>query len=174
MSQEERTGERDLSYNIWHRAMSLQRYMDMSLAEAEKILYYDIDGAETYFYKSQTTSKWIGYPLFYVETAKYTRNYDTEKRPKAALGAAYLSSHPPEFMSKCYVVQYKTNGKINKFNASKNVEVQDLEELYVKRFFPFSRKENPWMHLTPEKWANELLRIREEQTKKLINYLRGK
>lgn len=167
MSQEERTGQRDLSYNIWHRAMSFQRYMDMDYDAAKKLHYYDIDGAETFFYRG------IGYPLFYIETAKYINNkhHDQGKRPMAALGAAHLSSHPPNFISKCYVVQYKTTGEISEFNASKKIVVEDIEELHVKEFFP---NISEWLCLTPEEWAKEILRIREEQTEKLINYLRGK
>lgn len=44
MSQEERTGERDLTYSRWHRRDSTSRYMPVWAAK--RLTYIDLDGIE--------------------------------------------------------------------------------------------------------------------------------
>ncbi len=147
MAQEERTGQRNLSYSLWHRKKSISRFVDS--AEAEKMYYQDIDGVECCHINDKR------YPIFFIETAYYNSTPDFGKKPGVCLGTAELSNRP------CFVVLYKlSKTKVLDFRPryGEAVKIPDIEELFVKRFFPDG---DEWKKFTPEAWAKKLLNLRK-------------
>jgi hypothetical protein len=149
MAQEERTGQRNLSYSLWHREISMSRFVGQK--EAHNMHYYDIDGVESCYINGKC------YPLFFKETAYYTKNPNFNKKPGVCLGTAELSNRP------CFVVLYKlSKEKILKATLGNGdvIEMPDIEELFVKQFYPMESK---WKRYAPEEWAKELLKMRKIQ-----------
>ena len=139
MSQEARWGQRDLSYSAWHRVRSIARFVGLEAAQSLKMvdqdvtLYLELDGPTRE-------------PLALIEVA-----LDTGQGEKPASSMARLAARAglPAF-----VVLYKKASNINPADRGQF----DIAQFRVRRVWP--SPEHVWRTLSPEEWAQALLRIR--------------
>lgn len=143
---EERWGERDLSYSAWHRVRSIARYVGVEAAQSLKMVDQD---ATLYLELDDATRE----PLALVEVA-----IDTGQGEKPASSMARLAQRAnlPAF-----VVLYK---RANNPNPADRRQF-DIERFRVRRIWP--HPEQSWRILKPEEWAKALLQIRSWSAAKL-------
>lgn len=139
MSQEERHGERDLSYSAWHRVRSIARFVGPEKAQSLKMVDQDVT---LYLELDSTTRE----PLALVEVA-----IDVGQNAKPASTMARLAAR---CNLPAYVALYKLSGQPNPADRRQF----DIERFRVRRVWP--APEHQWRSLTPEEWANGLLQIR--------------
>ena len=142
--QEERFGYRDLSYGIWHRARSTQRFV--GIEAAQRLLMCDLDA-----------TLWVEYgegrePLCLIETAI---DVGQEKHATVIQNLARRARLP------AYVVLYARSIFPNPTDARAN----DLDGMRIKRLWP--KPDREWRSLTPAEYARALLRIREWSARRL-------
>lgn len=106
MSDEERTGKRDLTYSRWHRRRSLAQYIDMD--RANEVHQIDIDWCEYYFA--------CKLPIALIETQQ------SKAPPKPARVTSELARMAG---IDAYSVSYRTNeaGEITGFARSQLVPI---------------------------------------------------
>lgn len=142
--QEERYSGRDRSYGIWHRARSIARFL--GLRNAERLTMVDLYSVLFAEYKHPEKL-----PLCLVEVA---RDIGQEKPAGVIQKLAELAGIP------AYVALYTPAESPNPSNPN----WPDIEGFRVKRLWP--HPEAAWRSLTPEQWANALLRIRGWQLRR--------
>jgi hypothetical protein len=146
MPQHEVYGQRDLSYSAWHRAKSTQRYVGIELAGLLSMI--DLDASLWVEYDEDTKV-----PLALIETA--IDKGQQFKPTTVTLNLAVRAGLP------CYTLLYKLSEKKN----PANLNYQDIEQFRVKRLNPNPERE--WTIVTPEQWAQNLLKLRKWAAAKL-------
>lgn len=145
MSQEEKYGERDMSYSVWHRRMSTRRYV--GIEKAQLLAMVDMDVVLWVEYEDDNK-----HPIALIETAIYIGK---QSKPYTITKALAERAHLPAF-----VCLYTLSSELNP--ADKSGKWKDIKEFRVKRIFP--NEERMWRLLTPHEWARNLLRMREWTT----------
>mgnify|MGYP003563692217 FL=1 len=146
MSQEERHGTRDRSYSAWHRRQSTRRYI--GIEKATLLAMIDLDASLYVEYDDGTKE-----PLALIETAQDVGQ--VYKSATVTCNLAKMANLP------CYVVLYTLSPDLNLADP----EWLDIASFRIKRLYPAPEKE--WRIVTPQEWAQGLLRMREWKAGKL-------
>ena len=146
MSQEEIYNSRDRTYSAWHRRLSTGRFV--GIEKAQLLSMIDLDASLFVEYDDGTKE-----PLALIETAQDVGQ--SYKTATVTLKLAQKASLP------CFVVLYSNS---NIPNPADN-KWPDVLQFRVKRLWP--KYEKDWRILTPQEWAENLLRMRDWQAKKL-------
>ena len=146
MSQEERYGERDLSYSAWHRVRSISRYVGLEAAQGLKMVDQDV----TLYLELDSLSR---EPLALIEVA---RDIGQGEKPASSMARLAARCNLPAF-----VVLYKPSPSLNPADKRQF----DIDRFRVKRVWP--APEHVWRTLTPAEWARGLLQIRSWSAAKL-------
>lgn len=139
MSQEERTGIRDLSYSAWHRVRSIARFVGieraqtLSMIDADVVLFLEVD------HKTRN-------PLALIEVAV---DVGQQKKPASSTARLAALCNLPAF-----VVLYRLAKSANPADSGEF----DIDAFRVQRLWPFP--EHDWRLLTPAQWAQGLLQVR--------------
>lgn len=144
--QEEKYGERDMSYSAWHRQRSLARYV--GIEKAQLLSMIDLDGCIYIEYDKENRE-----PLALVETA-----IDIDQPVK-------ISTVTRGLAVKAGLPAYKVLYRISQNENPSNPGVFDIDRFRVKRLTPYEERE--WRVLTPMEWANQLEAIRNWETDKI-------
>ena len=154
MPQEEKHGTRSLTYSAWHRSKSICRFvteetaLTLAMIDVDHVLYceYDNESKE---------------PIALIEEAK-----DIGQEVKAGTVTQALARRAG---LPALVVLWKEDARhLNP--ADENWP--DLLSLRVKRLWPVP--ESQWKKLTPQEWADCLVRMRTWQADKLDELIFGK
>jgi len=150
--QEEIYNTRDRAYSAWHRRLSTRRFI--GIEKAQLLAMIDLDASLYVEYDDGTKE-----PLVLIETA-----IDVGQAYKNATVTCKLAKrvHPP---IPCFVVLYKLSESKNPADK----KWSDIAQFRVKRLHP--NPEKNWRILTPEQWANALLKMRLWAAKKIDNSL---
>lgn len=144
MAQEEKTGERDLTYSCWHRAKSTSRFVDD--AQAKGLGMIDIDVPLYVEYQDGTKE-----PIAIFETAR-----DIGQDYKCATVTKRLAERAGLIAA---IVLYKPSQTPNPANPSlPDIESFRVLPLLKKGGIPVERSE--WLVYSPEEWAKQLCKIR--------------
>ena len=138
----ERYDLRDLCYSAWHRPKSVGRF----IGRPSSLTMADVDGV--LFSEFANMSRM---PLALIEVAK---DVGQEKIADVTRHLAELADLP------AYVALYKTSASANPANP----QWPDIYQFRVKRLWP--SPEETWRVLTPQQWADALVRIRGWQLKR--------
>ena len=138
--QEEKYGTRDRAYSAWHRRKSTRRFI--GIERAQLLAMIDLDASLYVEYDDGTKE-----PIALIETA-----IDTGKQYKCALVTTNLAKRAK---LPCFVVFYKLAPEQNPSDKA----WKDIESFRVKRLWP--KPENDWRTMTPQQWAENLLKMRE-------------
>lgn len=141
MTQEERTGERDLTYSAWHRRDSIKRFVGAE--KAQLLAMIDIDVVLFVEYDDSTKE-----PVCLIEIARDTGqsikpSTVTRKLAEKAKLPAYTLLYTPSKNTK---------------NPADN-SVYDIEKFRIKMICP---EETDLMPYSPSEWAHELIEIHPE------------
>jgi hypothetical protein len=139
MQEERYPGLRDRSYSAWHRRLSLRRFVGLERAQLASMI--DLDAC-VYCEFDGTTRE----PLALIETAM-----DRGQGQKAASVTRRLAQRA---MIPAYCVLYRIGSEKNPADPI----YWDIDQFRVRRLWP--RPEHSWRTLTPEEWAQALLKIR--------------
>lgn len=142
MSQEERYNTRDRSYSAWHRRQSTRRFV--GIEKAQTLAMIDLD-AYVYVEYDDATKE----PLALVETAM-----DVGQSWKTATVTKNLAR---KACIPAFVLLYKVSGQPNPADAT----FFDIESFRVKMIWPTCQ--TLWTTLTPQQWADALVKIRLQQ-----------
>jgi hypothetical protein len=144
--QEERFGQRDISYSAWHRTASLRRYLGEDLAATLKCC--DLDHSIWIEHADGTKE-----PILLIETAM-----DVGQDWKATTVLRQLAKRAN---LPAYCVLYSRS------NASNEGDVRfaDIDSFRVRRVWP--DPDSDWTELSPQQWAERLLIIRARGAAKL-------
>lgn len=142
VSQEERYNTRDRSYSAWHRRHSTRRFV--GIEKAQNLAMIDLD-AYLYIEYDDSTKE----PLALVETAM-----DVGQSWKTATVTKNLAKKAgiPAF-----VLLYKLSTEPNPCDP----QFFDIESFRVKMIWP--TYQDTWTTLTPQRWADALVKIRTQQ-----------
>lgn len=144
--QEERYGTRDRAYSAWHRRLSTRRFV--GIEHAQRLAMIDLDAALYVEYDDQRKE-----PLALIETA---RDVGQEYKPTTvSANLARRASLP------CYCVLYSLSDQPNPADP----QWRDISGFRVRRAWP--NPETEWRELTPQEWADALLRVRQWKAKQL-------
>ena len=144
--QEEVFDVRDRSYSHWHRRDSTRRFI--GIEDAQLLAMIDLDASVYIEYDDGTKE-----PLALIETAEDRgQNY---KNATVTLKLAKRANLP------CFVLLYKLSSNPNPANK----KYRDIDRFRVKRLYP--KPEFTWRELSPQEWAENLLRLRRWQADKL-------
>lgn len=146
MSQEERYGNRDLTYSAWHRRNSIGRHVGQE--EARLLAMIDID-ASIWIESHDATKK----PLVLIETAK---DIGQDCKPSTILTNLAIRCDLP-----AYLVLYKVSERPNPADPT----CKDIDAFRIKRLYPVP--EHTFRTLTPAEWANGLIKAREHGLQKI-------
>lgn len=147
MSQEERWGERDLSYSAWHRVRSIARFVGLEAAQSLKMVDQDVT---LYLELDSNTRE----PLALIEVAI---DVGQGEKPASSMARLAARSNLPAF-----VVLYR---KANGVNPADRGQF-DIDRFRVRRVWP--QPEHIWRTLTPAEWAAALLQIRSWSAAKML------
>ena len=144
--QEETYGTRDRSYSAWHRRHSTRRFIGID--RAQLLAMIDLDAALYVEYDNGTKE-----PLALIETA-------------LDVGQGYKSATVTKKLAKraglpCYCLLYLLDGKPNPADS----RWRDIRQFRVRRMWP--NTERTWRVLSPQEWANALIKIRSWSAKRL-------
>lgn len=148
MTQEERYNRRERSYSAWHRRNSTRRYI--GIENAQLLAMIDLDASLYVEYDDGDKE-----PLALIETARDVGQ--TFKSAAVTLNLARRADLP------CFVVLYTLSDKRNPADNS----WYDIAQFRVMRLHP--KRETTWRILTPQQWADTLLKMREWKAGKLDN-----
>lgn len=140
MTQEEKTGERDLIYSAWHRRLSTQRFI--GIENAQLLAMIDIDIILYVEYEDATKE-----PICLIETAR-----DIGQPIKPATVTKRLAEK-----AKIYAFTVLYTPSDTKNPADKRWD--DIEKFRVKMLYP---KETTWKVFSPKEWAEKLLEMRKK------------
>lgn len=146
MAQEERFGTRDRSYSAWHRRMSTRRFV--GIENAQLLSMIDLDASLWVEYDNGTKE-----PLALIETAE-----DRGQGIKPATVTLKLAQRAD---LPCFVVLYTLANTPNPADTAWN----DIARFRVRRLYP--QTETSWRIMSPAEWAENLLRLRAWQAKRL-------
>ena len=155
MAQEEIYNTRDRSYSAWHRRKSTARFV--GIERAQTLALIDLDA-----------SLWVECsdgdyePLALIETA-----VDRGQIFKSATLVRNLSRRTKPIVP-AYCLLYTLS---NDLNPGADFAVQDITSFRVKRIFPVP--ESHWRTLSPQEWAEALVKIREWSAERLDGMLFG-
>lgn len=152
MAQEEIFNTRDRAYSAWHRRLSTGRYI--GIERAQLLAMIDLDASIYVEYDDGTKE-----PLALIETAQ-----DRGQNYKCATVTTNLAKRAN---LPCFVVLYTLSDELNPYDK----QWYDIASFRVKRLWP--KSENNWREFSPQKWAENLLIMREWQAKKLDSFLFG-
>lgn len=141
--QEEKYGTRDRSYSAWHRRNSTRRFI--GIEHAQLLAMIDLDASLYVEYDDGTKE-----PIALIETAR-----DVGQKYKCAMVTTNLAKRAN---LPCYVLLYKLAREKNPADS----RWYDIEKFRVKRLYP--HPENEWRAVTPQQWAEGLLKMREWTT----------
>lgn len=144
--QEERYGDRDRAYSAWHRRGSTRRFV--GLDRAQLLAMIDLDAALYVEYDNGSKE-----PLALIETAR-----DVGQAFKAATVTTRLAMRA---RLPCYCLLYALDSRANPADP----RWRDIRSFRVRRMWP--KPEARWRTLSPQEWANALLKIREWATIRL-------
>lgn len=150
MSQKEIYNSRDRTYSAWHRRLSTGRFI--GIERAQLLAMIDLDASLFVEYDDGTKE-----PLALIETAQDVGQ--TYKTATVTLKLAQKASLP------CFVVLYSPSNDLNPADD----KWPDILQFRVKRLWPKFEKE--WRIFTPQEWAENLLRLRIWQAKRLDSVL---
>ena len=140
----ERYAQRDRSYGNWHRTGSIARFLPERRAKSLTML--DLDSVLFAEYEHP-----CNLPLCLVEVAQ---DVGQDKPAAVMQKLAELAGLP------AYVALYRTSLSANPANP----QWPDIDQFRVRRLWP--QPEASWRVLTPQQWADALVRIRGWQLKK--------
>lgn len=141
--QEERWNSRDRSYSAWHRRGSTRRFVGIECAQTLAMI--DLDASLYVEYDDATKDV-----LALIETA-----IDRGQEYKPATVTTKLAMRCTPSVP-AYVLLY-TLSKERQNPADSRWP--DIEQFRVKRLWP--KPEQEWRTLTPQQWAESLLRLRK-------------
>jgi hypothetical protein len=152
MAQEEKTGQRNLAYSIWHRRRSTARFVGDELAR--ELAMIDVDASLYVEYHDGTKD-----PIALIETA-----LDVGKDYKCATVTKNLARRcqPPLW---AYVLLYTLSGTMNPADD----RYPDIASFRVKRIWPETWQDPGWRRVTPEEWAKNLLKLRRWYERQLCD-----
>lgn len=142
----ERYHSRDLAYSAWHRQDSIGRFIGP--IEADLLKMIDIDAVLWCEYHGSTRT-----PLALIETA---RDVGQIYKPATVTAELARMCNLPGF---CLLVQPAQTPN------PASTEWCDIRAFRVQRLWP--RPEDCWRVLTPDEWAQSLLRVREWSLRRL-------
>lgn len=140
----ERYPTRDRSYGIWHRVKSIARFLEPKQANALTMADLDSVLFAEYNYPDKL-------PLCLIEVAQ---DIGQDKPAGVIHNLARLAGIP------AYVALYTHAEHPNPSNTN----WPDISQFRVKRIWP--HPEESWRLLTPEEWAQALMRIRGWQLRR--------
>lgn len=146
MAQEEVYGTRDRSYSAWHRRNSTRRFI--GIEKAQLLAMIDLDASLYVEYDDGTKE-----PLALIETAR-----DVGQPYKTATVTQKLAIKAD---IPCFVVLYRLSESPNPADS----QWRDIECFRVMRLHP--NPESTWRIVTPNEWAETLLKMRKWQAKKI-------
>lgn len=146
MSQEEIYNTRDRSYSAWHRRFSTRRFI--GIESAQLLAMIDLDASVYVEYDNGSKE-----PLALIETAE-----DVGQIYKTATVTLKLATRAK---LPCFVLLYKLSCSLNPADK----RYRDIEQFRVKRLWPDMEK--TWRIITPQSWAETLLKLRRWQCNKL-------
>jgi hypothetical protein len=135
---------RDRSYGIWHRVKSIARFLEphqanaLTMADLDSVLFAEYD------YPNKL-------PLCLVEVAQ---DIGQEKLAGVIQNLAKMADIP------AFVALYTHAVERNPANEN----WPDIEQFRVQRVWP--HPEASWRTLTPQEWANALIKIRNWQLRR--------
>lgn len=140
----ERFLQRDRSYGIWHRQPSIRRFLgrraaSLAMLDLDSVLFAEYDYAGKL-------------PLCLIEAAQ---DVGQETKPTGVIRRLAALANIPAF-----VALYTPSDQVNPTNPF----WPDIERFRVRRLWP--RPEHAWRTLTPQEWAEALVRIRGWQLKR--------
>jgi hypothetical protein len=139
---EEKYGSRDRSYSAWHRRLSTRRFI--GIERAQLLAMIDLDASLYVEYDDGTKE-----PLALIETARDVgQDYKTATVTKKLAERANMP---------CFVLLYTIGTAPNPADHL----WPDITSFRVKRLWP--KPEFQWRTVTPEAWANTLLRLRAKK-----------
>lgn len=144
--QEETYGTRDRAYSAWHRRLSTRRFIGID--RAQLLAMIDLDAALYVEYDNGSKE-----PLALIETA-------------LDMGQAYKSATVTKRLAKragvpCYCLLYSLDSHANPADH----KWRDIRQFRVRRMWP--SPERAWRVLTPQEWANALVKIRAWSARRL-------
>ncbi len=148
MSQEERYGTRDRSYSAWHRRKSTRRYI--GIENAQLLAMIDLDASLYVEYDDGTKE-----PLALIETARDVGQ--PYKTFTVTCNLAKMADLP------CFVVLYTLSNDPNPADQ----EWPDIVSFRIKRVYP--HPEEIWRVVTPQEWAEGLLKMRKWKAGRIDN-----
>lgn len=144
--QEEKYGTRDRAYSAWHRRKSTRRFI--GIEHAQLLAMIDLDASLYVEYDDGTKE-----PIALIETAR-----DVGQPYKTATVTANLAKRAE---LPCFVVLYALSDEKNPAYFL----WFDIESFRVKRLWP--KPESEWRIMSPQEWADNLLKMREWSTRKI-------
>ena len=166
MASEEKTGIRDIVYSMWHRFLSLFRFLGedarfCSMIDGDFIEYITINGE--------------CYPLIYVEV---TRSLSDRKEIVISVKKNSCINHPVNvpflivrtvLTEETMSAEYQTLG-----NNTPPLDIKDIKGFYVTQY-NFKHSASPLFvdkYFTPSEYANEILKkLRKETAREWRLYL---
>lgn len=152
MAQEERYGARSLAYSAWHRRQSIGRYV--GIEKAQTLAMIDMDHVLWVEYDDHSKE-----PVALIEEAQ-----DIGQPGKIATVTRNLARRAD---LPAFVILWTAGEQPNPVSP----KWPDIERFRVKRLWPPTP--NPWRQLTPEQWAQTLVRMRIWQAERLDKELFG-
>ena len=147
MTQEEKYGDRDLTYSAWHRRRSTGRFV--GIESAQLLAMIDLDVMLFVEYDDDTKE-----PVALIEVAQ---DVGQKNKPSTVTRKLAKRADIP-----AYVTLYQTSEE--RPNPA-DPNLPDIEGFRVKRIWP--QTEYKWRCLTPQEYAKSLLRMREWQGKRI-------
>ena len=144
--QEEVYNTRDRSYSAWHRRLSTGRYV--GIERAQLLAMIDLDASLYVEYDNGTKE-----PLALIETARDVGQ--SYKTATVTLKLAQRAKLP------CFVILYTLSDNENPADK----KWKDIDRFRVMRLYP--KREYAWRTLTPQIWAESLLKMREWKARQI-------
>ena len=151
MPQEEKYGNRRLTYSAWHRSASTRRFVG---SQTRALAMIDLD--HILWIEYEDTTKW---PLALIEEAE---DVGQDQKPSTVTENLATMARLPAL-----VVLWKPGSESNPADP----QWPDIEGFRVKRICPGPRM--GWRIMTPEEYAQMLLRMRTYRVDKLDEALFG-
>lgn len=152
MSQEERYGTRDRTYSAWHRRRSTGRFVGIERAQTLHMI--DLDASLYVEYDDGTKE-----PLALIETATDVGQPWKPSTVTRKLAARCVPTLP------AYVVLYRKSRESNPADPAAN----DISGFRVRRIHP--HEQQFWIELTPQQWAEKLVKLRDWSAAKMDEVL---
>lgn len=142
MAQEEIFGTRDRSYSAWHRRASTRRFVGIECAQTLAMI--DLDASLYVEYDDGSKE-----PLALIETA-----LDRGQAIKPATVTKKLARRAFPILP-AYILLYE----LADVNNPADTEWRDIKSFRVRRVWP--EPETPWERISPDEWAQRLVRLRK-------------